>query len=315
MRTLTCKLRSVHYILFQRLKAQACRTIHLKRLPLVCHTKASCHGHDSKRVGLALIRNEFLGLRKNALALRRIFGTPRIAWRMQGSLLLILVHQCELGKSCSRLRFLHSMDSKLMVALVGTWTWWIWDDGKVVRWEFLWHWYQKMDQEERWSSHSQAWFYLALLRTHRADHQHLYEWSKRQTVAYAAETWCDYWSLKGRIWWERHWWCVSRKQVGVWLGTLEGTFLTIFGEVNYTLKMKKSTTRDVPNHVDPRQNLVVGATRLLHGHPPMHHPKAICHLFFLHFLMPKFNFQNFHFQFFFSKFQFSNSIFKTSIFK
>ena len=120
MQTLTCWLRSVHQILFQRLKAQVCLTIHLKRLPLICHTKVGCHGHDSKRVGLALIRNKFLGPRKNALALRRIFGTPRIAWRMQGNLLLILVHQSELGKSCNGLKCLPSMDSKFMVALVGT---------------------------------------------------------------------------------------------------------------------------------------------------------------------------------------------------
>ena len=67
--------------------------------------------------------------------------------------------------------------------------------------------------------------------------------------------------------------CVGSKLAYDW-GILEGT---IFGEVNYTLKMKKSTTRDVPNHVDPKQNLVVGPTQLLHDHLWHAIPMATCH--------------------------------------
>ena len=36
MRSLISCLRSVHQILFQRLRAETCHTIHLKRLPMIC---------------------------------------------------------------------------------------------------------------------------------------------------------------------------------------------------------------------------------------------------------------------------------------
>ena len=36
MRTLISCLRSVHQILFQRLRAETCHTIHLKKLPMIC---------------------------------------------------------------------------------------------------------------------------------------------------------------------------------------------------------------------------------------------------------------------------------------
>ena len=70
--------------------------------------------------------------------------------------------------------------------------------------------------------------------------------------------------------------CAESKLACDW-ATLEGTILTIFSEVNYTLKRKKSRMRDVPSHVDPRQNLAMGSTPLLHGHLWYAIPTAMCH--------------------------------------
>ena len=74
------------------------------------------------------------------------------------------------------------------------------------------------------------------------------------------------WSLKRRTLWEKHWWDMCESKLVCDWGTLEGTFLTIFSEVNYALKRKKSATRDVPSHVDPRQNLAIRLIPLLYGH-------------------------------------------------